>query len=752
MQGFGEYQVQIFDGVNTDGAFRPPVILSSSSGGDDGPGQCTAGKHYFGVCYQNRTGFTGRPTISADWSVTSTGNATLDIAATTGLPTAITATAPTTTSGGAGALVITSIFASDLVTYGPVGHQVSYYSTFTVTLAAPTTLLSAAVGQQAITISGNSVAIFNGAQGIKSIESPTVFKCYFNQPTYYTGTGGTVFSSTGGDVNGPDLVTAPGNTLVSGDIVTISGATGDTAINGTWTVTVVTPGSTFTLADASGNPVIPNGTYAGGGIISKPDALTITGNDLKVGQAITITGATGDTAINGARLVASVNGDTVLLTDVNGNPIFGNGTYTGGGTVTGSNVITAPGNMLTEGDSVTISGATGDTSINGTFTVHVVTPGSTFTLIDSSGNPVVSDGTYTGGATFTTLISVTLNAGLRKISIDITIPAQADGGSNPTGASATLFLIATRADNPNVWFFVPPAAGGNSSVEQWPVPNNAGVTAHFVMDISDEDLAGYSDPISGPNANPDQFLILSQDAAGNGPFFKQDGSWDHPLFIVTYGTRMCYGVNSTLWVSDKNNPQLLRAADSFVQMANQRRLKMAFPLPNSTDLYLTGDGWTARVTDNSDTPSTWAQPVMVSEAIGAPHPSCVCYRTGGNYAWVVNERGVDLFTGTYSDKPITYLVSDQWARVNWSRSDNIQIADDVAHNRLYVAVPLDGQTSANTHCFVIDYTNGMTYNTCDITLDNYKLGYFSAMGIVKEIETSVTNLWVASSLFGEVRP
>jgi hypothetical protein len=88
--------------------------------------------------------------------------------------------------------------------------------------------------------------------------------------------------------------------------------------------------------------------------------------------------------------------------------------------------------------------------------------------------------------------------------------------------------------------------------------------------------------------------------------------------------------------------------------------------------------------------------------------------------------------------------------VNWERADNIQIADDVAHNRLYVAVPMDGQTSANTHCFVIDYTNGMTFDTCDITLDNYALGYFSAIGIVKEIETSETNIWVASSLFGEV--
>ena len=333
-------------------------------------------------------------------------------------------------------------------------------------------------------------------------------------------------------------------------------------------------------------------------------------------------------------------------------------------------------------------------------------------------------------------ITVTLNAGLRKVNISVNVPALLDGGTNTTGAQATLYLIATRADNPNLWYWVPAAAGGNTTVNSQPVPHNNAVTLNFVMDISDEDLAAEADPANGPNANPDQFLILAQDGAGAGPFI--------PNFIVPYGTRLCYGAGSTLWVSDQNAPQLLRSADSFVNMPNQRNMAMAFQLPNSQDLYITADRWTARVAGTDGTPSTWAQPVEVSGALGAPFPNCVCYRTCGNYAWLVTERGVELFDGHYTDKPITYLVSDIWKRVNWMAAHSIQIADETSSNHLYVGVPLDG-ADACSHCFMIDYTNGTTFDTCDISLDSYGQGRFSSLAIVKEVATNQSNLWKGPS-------
>ena len=295
-------------------------------------------------------------------------------------------------------------------------------------------------------------------------------------------------------------------------------------------------------------------------------------------------------------------------------------------------------------------------------------------------------------------ISVTLNAGLRQINISVTLPAQTDGGG-----TASLFLIGTRGDNPNNWYFLPtdPRTG---AIGELPVPLNTIATLNFVMNLSDEDIASQ---LAGDSAN-EQFLLLTQDGSGNGPFT--------PSFVVAYGERMCYGDGTSLRVSNINNPQYLTGDQHVVTMPNKRSIAYAFPLNGSTDLYLIGDRWTSRVTDNSDVPATWAQPIKISDAIGAPFPACVCYRTGGNYAWVVSEGGAYLFNGTYPERPITYLCSDQWARVNWTAAYAIETADDVAGLRFYIAVPLDGATTP-THLFVIDYTNGIEYDQVDISLD-----------------------------------
>lgn len=321
-------------------------------------------------------------------------------------------------------------------------------------------------------------------------------------------------------------------------------------------------------------------------------------------------------------------------------------------------------------------------------------------------------------------ISVTLNAGLRQVNISVTLPAQPDGGGN-----ATLFLIMTRSDTPNTWYFIPTDALSGSIGSQ-PVPHNAITTLNFVASLSDEDMAASADPANN------QFLLLTQDGAGNGPF--------NPSFVVPYGQRMCYGVGPSLYVSEINNPQQITGDQNVVTTPNKRNIGFAFPLPGSTDLYLTGDRWTSRVTDNSDVPATWAQPIKVSDSLGAPFPACVCYRTGGPYAWVVTEAGVYYFDGSYGEKPLTYLVKDLWARVNWTAAYAIECADDVVGLKLYVAVPLDGATEPNA-IFCIDYQNGMTFDQVDISLDLFTPAVFSSIGVVKEVADDVTNLWIGPS-------
>lgn len=322
---------------------------------------------------------------------------------------------------------------------------------------------------------------------------------------------------------------------------------------------------------------------------------------------------------------------------------------------------------------------------------------------------------------------ITLGAGLRQVTINVVVPPQPDGGTNPTGAQATLYLLVTRADSATNWYFLPAAVPPSTSIEQVPIPYNTETTVQFIFDLADEDLAASADPANN------QFLLLTQAADGTGPFL--------PQFVAAYGTRMCYGVGSKLYVSAQNDPQNITETDSVVIMPNQRYMGFAFALPNGTSLYLGGDHWTSYATDNSDTPSTWSEPLNVSDQLGAPGMNCVCRKTGGNYVWVVTEGGPYFFGGAYDPKPLTYLFADIWKRVNWKANYAIEIADDTVALRLYIAVPLDGATEP-THNIVIDYQNGFAFDVVDISLDNYDVATFGGIGVVKEWDTDEQNLWI----------
>lgn len=552
--GNGTIQAEIYDGVNTDKAFRGPVTLTSSTAIDAGGGTgCSAGTHYYGFVYQNRTGYSGKPTTSINYAITATATTTFSVSATSNA--------------------------------------------------------------------------------------------------------------------NPDVVTATGHTFANGDIVIGSGATGDTAINGTFLVTNVAP-------------------------------------------------------------------NTLQLTTLQGAVIAGNGVYTGGGSMSSADTITAPGNNLATGNSATIASSTGDTAINGSWIAIVKTPGSTFILTDADGNPVISNGAYTGNGVLTVPLQITLAEDAR-IDISVVLPAQPDGGFDANLAvDATLFLIMTPADNSADWRFIPnnPAT---AQVGERPVPPNTIATLTYSANASDADMLQYDSAL--PN-----FLFLSQAPDGTGPF--------NPNFVSAYGHRMVYGDGTIAYASDLNNPQQISADLNQIIMPNQRKIAYAFQLPNSTDLYLTGDRWTARVTDNNDSPSTWAQPISVSKTLGAPLPNCVCASTGSNNAWIVTEAGIYYFDGTYADRPLTYLISDLWKGVNWDASSVIEITDDVADLKLYVSVPSGGGQTQPNQIFVFDYQNGKGYDQVDITVDFFTAK--PAIGSVATIKDPLlqvrSNVWIGPSGAGDV--
>ena len=413
-------------------------------------------------------------------------------------------------------------------------------------------------------------------------------------------------------------------------------------------------------------------------------------------------------------------------------------------------VVTAPGNNLQVGQTVTIASATGDTAINGTRIVAAAgfVAGSQFTLTDTDGNVIGGSGAYTGGGTVTNPITFTTQAGNRSVNISVTLPAQPDGGMSANGGvQATLFMIATATNNPNLWYFIPTDTQTGQIGEQ-PVPLNTPVTLNFVLSMSDFDI---NDSLSGDTAQQN-FLLLAQDANGNGPF--------NPNFVVAYGQRMCYGTGTILYVSDIGNPQQIAADTNQVIMPNQRAIKAAWPLPGNTSLYVSGTGFSGYVVDNGDSPSTWGEPILVSDELGTGFQNCVCFETGGPWVWVVTPGGPYFFDGAYEGQPLTYLSSGYdengnaigWTRVNWNAAYAIKIVDDVEFFKLYIAVPLDGATEPNA-MFTIDYRMGKTFDTCDISLDVFAFNLtnsFSSLAIVRELASGQYNLWLGPSQTGNV--
>lgn len=317
--------------------------------------------------------------------------------------------------------------------------------------------------------------------------------------------------------------------------------------------------------------------------------------------------------------------------------------------------------------------------------------------------------------------SITLNAHQRIISVSITLDTPADAGPG-----SSIYPIITRSDNPNKWFFVPDVfAILPASVPGW--------TQVFTISISDEDLADRAESAD------DQFNVLTQDASGNGPF--------SPHFVAAYGKRMTYGVGNKVYASEIDDPQYLTEDFNVIQNPAQRNISCAGQFGGQYLMF--GDRWTGKTTDNGDVPQTWPQPESVSDAIGTPAVLGVEWKTGGAWIWVASEVGLFRFDGKYPQHPISEYQADVWERINWFAAYAIQVADDVAKSQVHVAVPLDGAT-APTHDLVFDYTNGMEYDTCDFSMDNFAASTFAAIRAVKEPGTNRTTLYVGPSAAGSV--
>jgi hypothetical protein len=191
------------------------------------------------------------------------------------------------------------------------------------------------------------------------------------------------------------LTTSANAALHVGQKITISGATGDTAINGTFLVGTVPAANQLTITTLTGGSVTLSGTYT-----ASSGAITAaTYNVLP----------TAGTVVQGGEppLVAfgSQGGGTPLYT----NQSYNFGVVPGGQVVFNPIVISSVNNTsdvlttstnhgLHVGQTIVISGATGDTVINGTFLVATVPAANQLTLSTATGGAFTPSGTYTASS------------------------------------------------------------------------------------------------------------------------------------------------------------------------------------------------------------------------------------------------------------------------------------------------------------------------------------------------------------------
>lgn len=318
------------------------------------------------------------------------------------------------TQGSSGYFDLHSTIGSGSYTGG--GYWAPYYSITAATDGGEVLIITDSTAGMSngdvVSISGvQGMTVANGAHAV-TVNSPTSFTLdgVTGNASYTTG-GQWAFAITNAYTRETIVQTASTTGLSNGDIVTITGATGNTSINGQFVAMGVQP-TYFTLGGPIGNGAYTSGGYwtlpqasttpVTGASVSGPITITTTNTvGLSSGDTVLITGVLGNTAANGVFTIANVDETSFSLNGSNGTVA-----YTSGGSwkvvqpITNATNNGQPIQITTTGDTsdlaafgvVEIGGVLGNTAANGMYVVAGVTS-STITL----GSPA-SFTTYTANS------------------------------------------------------------------------------------------------------------------------------------------------------------------------------------------------------------------------------------------------------------------------------------------------------------------------------------------------------------------
>ena len=258
-------------------------------------------------------------------------------------------------------------------------------------------------------------------------------------------------------------------------------------------------------------------------------------------------------------------------------------------------------------------------------------------------------------------------------------------GAGPAGTVARV-LLSTKA--------IPVYSGNPNDYEFFKVPdgrlaNNSGAT--LTLDFYDADLIESAD---------DLFDLLSEIPAGVG-FLEFNGK------LLTWGED---GNSGYIRISLTSQPEAFSDVDGF--LSTDRRevggIKSCFVFRNNL---FTNKAYQTYVTsDNGSTPDTWTI-LDVDKGVGSSIFGIATINESKgattDKVLVASRSGLWLFTGLFSDFPLTWKVDGIWQRINKTYFDKVQVVQDPTNTRIYVTIPLDNATEPS-HILLGDYGGGLT--------------------------------------------
>lgn len=318
-----------------------------------------------------------------------------------------------------------------------------------------------------------------------------------------------------------------------------------------------------------------------------------------------------------------------------------------------------------------------------------------------------------------------------------------------TGGANLQISLAPVGSWSSSWFRVKPILSTVQNPDRgWIIPSveasgfgGTGGTVLLTVDLDDTTLASLNSEDSEATEYFDTYTWNDGGVQVQAKSIREYGGrmvWIYDEFDAT-----SLGNVSQAFISEVADPQRGTLLENVIRLPANREMTTAFVDDNI--LYLVGPSWIYAIAANLDKPVTWGDPQVVDGRVGTPVPHGVGRDVSARLTWIAHPKGFFVFDGgPISRKPASYLVHDQWKRINWDAPKGaIKVVVDGAGSRAIVVAPLDDETIP-TSAFVFDYRNGHSYQRVDFSVMDFDYDALADIGGAEIVHYGdIPELWLA---------